>query len=239
MHFIQLTIFCKKKRAPAFNRDRWCHLALCLWLILFHWPCGLEGDKFLRKNWKYFPIFFSRYFSLSFFFFSLCLSSYLTVCLSFFLFICLSLSFCLLSVCFSFFLPVPLSFYLFLFLSACSSFFLSDCLSLPIFYFSVYLYISISFYLPVSLFLPACLSLPLYFYFPVCLYLSPFFPSLELQIWPNVIHAKHIWVTKKMNKSRNWQIHFFCKIFWIFWTFTNTPNFTFVNIFAIYAQTWV
>ena len=37
LHFIQLTIFCKKKRALAFNRDRCCHLALCLLLILFHW----------------------------------------------------------------------------------------------------------------------------------------------------------------------------------------------------------
>ena len=35
--FIQLTnFFCKKKRALAFNRDRCCHLALCLRLILFH-----------------------------------------------------------------------------------------------------------------------------------------------------------------------------------------------------------
>ncbi len=35
LHFIQLTFFCKKKRALAFNWDRCCHLALCLWLILF------------------------------------------------------------------------------------------------------------------------------------------------------------------------------------------------------------
>jgi hypothetical protein len=27
-----------KKKALAFNRDRCCHLVLCLWLILFHWP---------------------------------------------------------------------------------------------------------------------------------------------------------------------------------------------------------
>jgi hypothetical protein len=30
------TIFCKEKNALAFNRDRCCHLALCLWLIPFH-----------------------------------------------------------------------------------------------------------------------------------------------------------------------------------------------------------
>jgi hypothetical protein len=38
LRFIQITkFFCKKKRALAFNRDRCCHLALCLQLILFHW----------------------------------------------------------------------------------------------------------------------------------------------------------------------------------------------------------
>jgi hypothetical protein len=37
LRFIQLTkFFCKEKKALAFNRDRCCHLALCLWLILFH-----------------------------------------------------------------------------------------------------------------------------------------------------------------------------------------------------------
>ncbi len=30
------TNFCKEKKALAFNWDRCCHLALCLWLILFH-----------------------------------------------------------------------------------------------------------------------------------------------------------------------------------------------------------
>jgi hypothetical protein len=36
LRFTQLTIFCKKKSALAFNHD-WCyHLALCLRLILFH-----------------------------------------------------------------------------------------------------------------------------------------------------------------------------------------------------------
>jgi hypothetical protein len=32
--FIQLTIFCKEKKALAFIQDRCCHLALCLQLIL-------------------------------------------------------------------------------------------------------------------------------------------------------------------------------------------------------------
>jgi hypothetical protein len=36
LHFIQVTYFCKEKKAPAFNQDRCCHLVLCLWLILFH-----------------------------------------------------------------------------------------------------------------------------------------------------------------------------------------------------------
>jgi hypothetical protein len=35
LRFIQL-IFCKEKKALAFNRDRCCHLMLCLQLILFH-----------------------------------------------------------------------------------------------------------------------------------------------------------------------------------------------------------
>ncbi len=37
LRFIHLTFFCKKKWALAFNWDRCCHLALFLWLILFHW----------------------------------------------------------------------------------------------------------------------------------------------------------------------------------------------------------
>ncbi len=37
--FIQLIkYFCKDQKARAFNRDRCCHLALCLQLILFHYP---------------------------------------------------------------------------------------------------------------------------------------------------------------------------------------------------------
>jgi hypothetical protein len=37
LRFIQLTNFLQEKKALAFNRDRCCHLALCLRLILFHW----------------------------------------------------------------------------------------------------------------------------------------------------------------------------------------------------------
>ncbi len=36
LHFIQVAIFCKEKKALAFNQDRCCHLVLCLQLILFH-----------------------------------------------------------------------------------------------------------------------------------------------------------------------------------------------------------
>ncbi len=42
LRFIQLTkFFCKEKKALAFNWDRCCPLALCLWLILFQckWEC--------------------------------------------------------------------------------------------------------------------------------------------------------------------------------------------------------
>jgi len=35
LHFLA-TIFCKEKKALAFYRDKCCHLALCLQLILFH-----------------------------------------------------------------------------------------------------------------------------------------------------------------------------------------------------------
>jgi hypothetical protein len=36
LHFSTITFFYKEKKALAFNRDRCCHLALCLQLILFH-----------------------------------------------------------------------------------------------------------------------------------------------------------------------------------------------------------
>jgi hypothetical protein len=41
LRLVQLTIFFKKKRALAFNRDRCCHLALCLRLMLFHYNCNI------------------------------------------------------------------------------------------------------------------------------------------------------------------------------------------------------
>jgi hypothetical protein len=37
LHFLITIIFYKDKRALAFNQDSCCHLALCLWLILFHY----------------------------------------------------------------------------------------------------------------------------------------------------------------------------------------------------------
>jgi hypothetical protein len=37
LHFLTTKFFYKEKKALAFNRDRCCHLALCLQLILF--PC--------------------------------------------------------------------------------------------------------------------------------------------------------------------------------------------------------
>ncbi len=46
LHFKQLT-FCKKKRALAFDWDRFRHLALCLRLILFHCLCRLTMFYFL------------------------------------------------------------------------------------------------------------------------------------------------------------------------------------------------
>ncbi len=30
-------VFCKEKKALAFTQERWCHLALCLWLIFLHY----------------------------------------------------------------------------------------------------------------------------------------------------------------------------------------------------------
>jgi hypothetical protein len=35
LHLLTTIIFCKEKKALAFNRDRCCHLVLCLQLILF------------------------------------------------------------------------------------------------------------------------------------------------------------------------------------------------------------
>jgi hypothetical protein len=37
LYFITTKIFCKEKNTLAFNRDRCCHLVLCLQLIPFHY----------------------------------------------------------------------------------------------------------------------------------------------------------------------------------------------------------
>jgi hypothetical protein len=51
LRFIQLTIFCKKKRAQAFNKDRCCHLALCLRLILFYcYPAQVSNTNSFNSN---------------------------------------------------------------------------------------------------------------------------------------------------------------------------------------------
>jgi hypothetical protein len=44
--FLNNLIFCKEKKALAFNRDRCCHLALCLQLILFDWRKSDEEKSF-------------------------------------------------------------------------------------------------------------------------------------------------------------------------------------------------
>ncbi len=54
LHFIQLTIFFKKKRALAFNRNRCCHLALCLRLILFHCTPRSKPNSFLCSKFFFF-----------------------------------------------------------------------------------------------------------------------------------------------------------------------------------------
>jgi hypothetical protein len=51
LRFIQLTnFFAKKRSALAFNRDRCCHLALCLRLILFHWHSDILQNKKQQKT---------------------------------------------------------------------------------------------------------------------------------------------------------------------------------------------
>jgi len=42
LHFLTTNFFCKEKKAIAFNRDRCCHLALCLRLILFHFAARMH-----------------------------------------------------------------------------------------------------------------------------------------------------------------------------------------------------
>ncbi len=44
--FLNNDIFYKERRALAFNRDRCCHLALCLRLILFHFCHKMSQDVF-------------------------------------------------------------------------------------------------------------------------------------------------------------------------------------------------
>ncbi len=51
LRFIQLTkLVCKKKRAPAFNWDRCCHLVLCLQVILFH--CTYVSNSLKMTNYN-------------------------------------------------------------------------------------------------------------------------------------------------------------------------------------------
>jgi hypothetical protein len=45
---ITTNFFQKERKALAFNRDRCCHLALCLWLILFH--CNFCYARKLRPQ---------------------------------------------------------------------------------------------------------------------------------------------------------------------------------------------
>jgi hypothetical protein len=44
--FITTKKICKEKNALAFNRDRCCHLVLCLRLIPFHWASHLKYRYF-------------------------------------------------------------------------------------------------------------------------------------------------------------------------------------------------
>jgi hypothetical protein len=37
LHFLTTVIFHKQKKALAFDQDWFCHLAPCLWLILFYY----------------------------------------------------------------------------------------------------------------------------------------------------------------------------------------------------------
>ncbi len=45
LHFSIILFFYKEKKALAFNRDRYCHLALCLRLILFHCCAEILPDS--------------------------------------------------------------------------------------------------------------------------------------------------------------------------------------------------
>ncbi len=50
--FITTKFFCKEKNALAFNRDRCCHLALCLRLIPFHWTYWTKGIHLWAQTLK-------------------------------------------------------------------------------------------------------------------------------------------------------------------------------------------
>jgi hypothetical protein len=50
MHFLTAKyVFCNDKKTLAFNRDKCCHLLLCLQLILFHWSINNNRDKFIAQ----------------------------------------------------------------------------------------------------------------------------------------------------------------------------------------------
>ncbi len=50
--FITAKINCKEKNALAFNRDRCCHLVLCLRLIPFHWQQLQKRSPLGYLAWK-------------------------------------------------------------------------------------------------------------------------------------------------------------------------------------------
>ncbi len=45
LHFLTTKLIWKDRKALAFNRGRYCHLALCLLLILFHWVTKISAEK--------------------------------------------------------------------------------------------------------------------------------------------------------------------------------------------------
>ncbi len=50
LHFLTAIISKTKRNLSAFNRDACCHLALCLWLIIFHNSKGSLITLFRKKN---------------------------------------------------------------------------------------------------------------------------------------------------------------------------------------------
>ncbi len=57
LHFLTTIIFYEEKKALAFIPDRFCHIALCLWLILFHlvFFCLTTVLATFYNNWANFP----------------------------------------------------------------------------------------------------------------------------------------------------------------------------------------